>query len=186
MQRRNERHHGNLEGSIRRSYRNQQTPISKDAAYPSYRPKEVDMTNPEITFSDQQYLEELVKVLQAVGFSSPKWNYEYNVRIGQLAPCSKRKFLCDIVAYRNGVPVCVFELDGHHHVEEKQERLDAQKENILMHHGIRIWRMWNGEIFNIREDGGVCLRSHVKAHMYARHGTLASDWKKLCKCKKEA
>jgi hypothetical protein len=37
MQRRNERHHGNLEGYIRRSYRNLQTPISKDAAYPSYR-----------------------------------------------------------------------------------------------------------------------------------------------------
>jgi hypothetical protein len=141
----------------------------------------------DVRCSDQAFLEELKQALEKVGFSPPKWSYRTEVPIGELARCcAKRKFHCDIVAYRDGVPICVFELDGHHHVEEKQEKLDAQKEKILSRHGIRTWRMWNGEIFNIREDGGVVFRMHVKAHLYATHGRLASDWKKLCNCTKQA
>lgn len=143
------------------------------------------MVNTGVTFSDQEFLEELVSDLHKVGFTPPKWSYDYNVPIKNLAPCSRRRFLCDVVAYRDGKPVCIFELDGHHQVEEKQERLNAQKEKILMRHGIRVWRIWNGELFNIREDGGGYLRRHVKAHMYAPYGTLGSDWNKLCNCKEE-
>jgi hypothetical protein len=47
------------------------------------------MPSPEITFSDQQFLEELVKALQAIGFLPPKWNYDFNVCIRELAPCSR-------------------------------------------------------------------------------------------------
>ena len=61
------------------------------------------MPDSEVTFSDQQFLEELVKDLQTIGFSAPKWSYSYNVPIGKIAPCSKRKFLCDVVAYRDGI-----------------------------------------------------------------------------------
>ena len=150
--------------------------------------KEEVQTQTEIQLPDWANKEELVRALEAIGFHSPKWAFRTDeVPIGELAPCSKkRKFRCDVVAYRDGLPVCVFELDGRHHVEERQELLDAQKEKILLRHGIRLWRMWNGELVNIREDGGVVFRRHVKAHMYAPYGDLASDWKKLCKCKKEA
>ena len=79
----------------------------------------------------------------------------------------------------------MFELDGHHHVEEAQERLDGQKEHILMRHGIRVWRMWNGELFNIEGGEGHAFRRDVKAHMYAPWGRLASDYRALCpRCKK--
>lgn len=139
---------------------------------------------PQSKYSDEKNLEELVVDLQRIGFVQPKWFYRFNVPISELAPCSKRKFECDVVAYCKGIPVCAFELDGRHHVEEKQQKRDEQKEKILSRHGIRTWRMWNGELFNIRDDGGVVLRRHVKAHMYAIHGTLRSDWKKLCKCLK--
>jgi Protein of unknown function (DUF559) len=135
-------------------------------------------------FGDEKNLDELTEALRHVGFAPPKWTYRPNVPIRELT-CSKRKFLCDVVAYRHGVPVCVFELDGRHHVEEKQERLDEQKEKILRRHGLRVWRMWNGELFNIREDGGRLFRLHVKAHLYAKHGELACDWKTLCPCTEE-
>ena len=137
-----------------------------------------------LIFGDEKNLEELTAALHSMGFNPPKWTYRRNVPIQELT-CSKRRFLCDVVAYRDGAPVCVFELDGSHHVEEKQEKLDEQKEQILRRHGIRMWRMWNGELFNIRQDGGRLLRRHMKAHLYARHGELACDWKKLCECEKE-
>lgn len=139
-----------------------------------------------VVLIDQPFLDRLVASLRSLGFSSPKWSYDFNVPIKDLAPCSNRKFLCDVVAYRRGVPTVVFELDGSHHVEEKQERLDAQKERILMAHGVRLWRMWNGELPNIEGDAARLFRRDVKAHMYAPWGTLASDWKTSCKkCKKE-
>lgn len=146
------------------------------------------MPDSEITFSDQPNLEELVAALQKVGFNGPKWSYRYNVSMNELASCYKqRKFplRCDVVAFNEGRAVCVFELDGQQHIEEEQEKRDARKEAVLARHGIRTWRMWNGELFNVREDGGKILRRHVKAHMYAPYGTLATDWKKLCNCKKE-
>lgn len=133
-------------------------------------------------FSDQANLEGLVEILEGAGFRLPKWVYRYNVPIRELASCSRRKFLCDVVAYREDRPVIVFELDGRHHVEEKQERLDAQKERILRRHGIRLWRMWNGELKNCEADHGRLLRRYAKAHMYAPHGALACDWRKLCDC----
>lgn len=135
-----------------------------------------------VTFSDQERLDELVRWLEVRGFHAPKWSYRFNVPIGELAPCSRRKFLCDVIAYRDGIPVIAFELDGKHHVEEAQERLDEQKEHLLSKHGIRTWRMWNGELVNMRIDEGRIFRRFVKAQMYAPHGTLATDWKKLCAC----
>ncbi len=136
-------------------------------------------------FSDQENLDALRDALLHVGFSPPKWTFRFNVPIAELS-CSKRKFLCDLVVYRDGEAVCVFELDDKHHGEEAQEKLDEQKEKILRKHGIRMWRMWNGELANVRDDGGRLLRRSVKGHLYALHGELACDWKKLCDCTKEA
>lgn len=147
----------------------------------------MNQIQPEDKYSDKANLLELVEVLKTIGFQPPKWSFGFNVPIKELAPCSKRRFECDVVAYREGIPACVFELDGHQHVEEAQEKRDQQKERILSRHGIRTWRMWNGELFNIRDDGGTVFRRHVKAHLYAARGTLATDWKTLCTaCKKEA
>src|SRR5271157_3198520 len=140
---------------------------------------------PSVVLPDQPFLERLVACLQDLGFRGPKWCYAYNVPIADLAPCSRRRFLCDVVAFHDGKPAVVFELDGSHHVEEVQQRRDEQKERILLRHGVRLWRMWNGELFNIEGDAGRLFRRDVKAHMYAQWGTLASDWKKLCpQCKK--
>ncbi len=144
---------------------------------------------PEERYSDTSNLLELVEALKTIGFQPPKWSYGFNVPMSELAPCQRPKgkyeLQCDVVAYREGTPICVFELDGHQHVEEKQEKRDQRKERILSRHGIRTWRMWNGELLNIREDGGRVLRRHVKAHLYASWGALASDWRKLCNCTKE-
>ena len=142
----------------------------------------------EAQVTDQPNKDELVRHLMAVGFGPPKWTFRTDeVLIKELAPCCKRsKLRCDVVAYRDGEPVCVFELDGRQHIEEEQERRDVRKEHQLLRHGIRIWRMWNGELLNIRADGGKVFRQHVKAHMYARYGEMASDCRKLCKCLKEA
>jgi len=153
-------------------------------------------------FSDRPALEQLVRALQLLKFSSPKWTYRYDVPITELAPCSRRKFLCDVVAYREGVPVTVFEMDGGHHATEQQQAWDEQKEKLLARHGVRLWRMWNLELAKIwgctfdelleREPESMdpelarLFRRDVKAHLYASHGALASDWKKLCpKCHKE-
>ena len=55
-------------------------------------------------FGDEKNLDELVEFLQRVGFHGPKWTFEFNKPISLLT-CSKRKFLCDVVAYRDGAPV---------------------------------------------------------------------------------
>jgi very-short-patch-repair endonuclease len=144
---------------------------------------------PSVILEDQPLLERLVACLESLGFRSPKWTYSYNVPINELAACQPQRqmpLMCDVVAYRGGTPVIAFELDGSQHVEEKQQRRDRRKEVILLRHGIRIWRMWNGELVNIEGDASHLFRRDVKAHMYAPWGTLASDWKKLCpQCKKE-
>ena len=128
----------------------------------------------------------MVAVLQSVGFGPPKWTYRDHVPIRELALCSRRRLECDVVAYRDGQPVVVFELDGHHHVEEKQAKFDEQKEKILRLHGVRLWRMWNGELLLIEGEARRVFRRHVKAHFYAPHGTLACDWRKLCEtCRPE-
>jgi hypothetical protein len=160
----------------------------------------VENTHPyQEGFSDRPALEQLVRALQLLKFALPKWEYRYDVPIGELAPCSRRKFLCDVVAYREGMPVTVFEMDGGHHVTEKQRAWDEQKEKLLARHGIRLWRMWNLELAKIwgcsfadllcvapdemDPEFARLFRRDVKGHMYSRHGELASDWKKLCpKC----
>ena len=132
------------------------------------------------TFSDQELLDRLVVSLQALGFSAPKWSYEFNVPISALAPCSRRKFLCDVVAYRGAVPTVAFELDGAHHNEEHQQKLDTQKTHLLMLHGVRLWRMWNNELLRIENGAARIFRRDVKASMYAPWGTLSGDWSKRC------
>ncbi len=127
------------------------------------------------------YLVELVGVLQTIGFDSPKWSYRYYVPMKELAPCSKTGLECGVVAYREGIPVCVFELDDDR-IDESQEKQNRREEQVLARHGIRTWRMWKGELANIGKDRGKLLRRGVKSRMYATYGALHTDAKKLCVC----
>jgi len=119
-------------------------------------------------------------------------------------PCYKPRrkgfpLMCDVVAYREGVPVATFEMDGGHHATKEQQERDARKERHLAGHAIRLWRMWNPELAKIwgctfddllvgepesmEPEYARIFRRDVKASLYAPHGSLASDWKRLCpKC----
>lgn len=152
-------------------------------------------------FSDRPALEHLVRSLELLGFSPPKWTYAFDVPIGEIAPCRKRrKFLCDVVGYREDRPVIVFEMDGGHHATEQQKRLDQQKEKILSLHGVRLWRMWNPELAKIwrckfeefdnhcaadrqkedlDEEYARLFRRDLKASMYSPYATLGGDWKQF-------
>jgi hypothetical protein len=132
-------------------------------------------------FEDQEDLEADIKMLIDLGFRPPKWDYKTNVPISELT-CSSRKFLVDIVCYREGVPILAIERDGIYHNEEKQKVNDVRKDHLLNTHGIRVWRWWNGDALKARNDAAKIFRRDVKAHMYSEYGLLKSDYKKVCGC----
>lgn len=128
---------------------------------------------------DEENIERVRQVLWDLGFRGPKWTFGDHTPISQLT-CSKRRLECDLVAYRNGKPVVVLELDGFHHNTDKQKAYDGSKERILGRHSIRVVRVWNSEIFHIENGRGRGFRRDMKASFYAPYGELRTDFNHLC------
>ena len=130
---------------------------------------------------DRRRLALLIDRLKQAGFCAPKWRHAAEeIPVSELT-CTKRGLRCDVVSYRDGQPIVVFELDGSGHSEEKQQRYDRLKEKLLALHGIRVWRMWNTALL----DPIDVFRRAVKATMYAPPGAMKDDFSTQCRrCKK--
>jgi hypothetical protein len=152
------------------------------------------MKHKAYTEVDTPKLKSDIEYIISLGFCPPKWSFEIHVSLSDLIPCykAKRPLEADIVAYKDGVPVIVFERDGgvpaknglpaKGHSSKEQRKRDKRKDHLLNKHGIRVWRWWNSDADAAKRGTAPNLRRDIKARFYAPYGSLLSDYSKKCKC----